>query len=176
MMSMYDSAPNLKVVAQVLQTTPAVLATMLADLDDALLSWRPAPGEWCIKEVVGHLLEMDKLAFADRIRLILAEDEPTIPGVNVNKIAAERRDNERPLSELLAAFVRERETAVSFLNQLPADQLHRTGTFPTNRHFRASDFLYEWPYHDHDHIKQISDIIRAAFWPHLSETMQRALS
>jgi hypothetical protein len=149
---------------------------MLTDVDDALLSWRPAPSEWCIKEVIGHLLEMDTLAFADRIRLILAEDTPAIPGLNVDKIAADRQDDQRPLSELLSAFERERETAVSFLNNLPADQLARTGTFPTNRHFRAADFLYEWPYHDHDHLKQISSIIQTAVWPNLSETMQTALT
>ncbi|MEM7112601.1 MAG: DinB family protein [Chloroflexota bacterium] len=162
-------------VAALLATTPTVVTNLCAGLDDALLSWRPAPNEWCIKEVIGHLLAMDTLAFGDRIRLILSEDTPAMPGVDEKQIAIERRDNERPISELLADFARERETAVSYLQQLPTDQLHRTGTFPVDRHFRASDFLYEWPYHDYDHIKQISDIIQDAAWPHLSETMQKAL-
>lgn len=172
---MTPSIPNPKAVARLLQPMPEVLHTMLAALDDELLSWRPEPGEWCIKEVIGHLIEMDTLAFADRIRLILNEETPQIPGLDVDKIAAERRDDEQPFPHLLNEFRRERETAVTFLNQLPTDNLHRTGTFPTERHFRASDFLYEWPYHDHSHLKQISDIVQTAVWPNLSDTMQKAL-
>lgn len=169
------SSPHPKVIAKRLQTTPAVLTAMLSGLDDDLLRWRPAPNEWCIKEVVGHLLEMDTLAFADRIRLILTEDVPEIPSLDVDQIAAEREDDKRPITELLTTFTQEREKAVEFLNQLSPEHLDRTGTFPVNRHFRASDFLYEWSYHDHEHIKQISDIMRASMWPHLSETMQKAL-
>ena len=171
---MNQSAPNPKAVAKLLQTTPDVLTAMLSHLDDALLSWRPAPNEWCIKEVVGHLLEMDTLAFADRIRLILAEDMPEIPWIDINQIAADRQDDKRPLLELIAAFRDERETAVSYLKQLPSENLSRIGS-SNERHLRASDFLYEWPYHDYEHIKQISDIMQAFVWPQLSETMQNAL-
>lgn len=167
--------PSPQAIAEILRATPAVLRTMLAHLDDELLSWRPAPNEWCIKEVIGHLIEMDTLAFGDRIRIILAEDNPEMQSMNVNTIAAARHDDKRPIEELLVAFEQERETAVSYILQLPVDQLGRIGTFPVNRAFKASDFLYEWPYHDHDHIKQISSIVQEHVWPHLSPTMQAAL-
>lgn len=172
---MTEMDPNPRAVANLLRGTPATLTAMLHGLDDGLLSWRPAPGEWCIKEVIGHLLEMDTLAFADRIRLILTEDKPEIPGIDVNRIAAKRHDDQRPLTELMAAFAQERETAVAFLTQLSSDQLTRTGTLPVERHFRAADFVYEWPYHDHAHLRQICGIIQATVWPHMSETMQTAL-
>lgn len=170
-----ETAPTPQDVAKILRQTPDVLAAIVANLDDELLSWRPAEDEWCIKEVVGHLIEMDTLAFADRIRLILTEDHPEIPSVNVNKIAAERRDCQRAIGDLLAEFRAERKTAVTFLNTLPPTNLSRTGNFLKYGTFRASDFLYEWPYHDHDHLKQISTNIQTAVWPHLSSTMQHVL-
>ena len=173
--AMKHPPPNPQAVAELIKFTPDVLTSMVAGLDDELLSWRPAQGEWCIKEVIGHLLEMDTKAFGDRIKLILAEDTPAIPGFNVDKIAADRHDDQRPINALLESFRVEREAAVAYLAQLPAEGLSRTGTFPTDRYFRASDFLYEWPYHDQEHIKQISDIIQASVWPNLSETMQKAL-
>ncbi|MEM7332894.1 MAG: DinB family protein [Chloroflexota bacterium] len=172
---MFKESPNPTTVAKLIEKTPAVLKTMLTELDDSLLSWKPADGEWCIKEVIGHLIDMDTLAFADRIQIILDNDTPDMASLDVDEIEAKREDFKRPLAELLLEFEQARETAVAFLMQLPPDQLQRTGVFPVERYFKASDFLYEWPYHDHDHLKQISDIIQASVWGQLSETMQRAL-
>ena len=172
---MNSNTPNPKAVANLIKGTPAVLKMMLSELDDTLLSWRPAEGEWCIKEVIGHMIDMDTLAFADRIQIILDEDTPSMESLNVDEIEAKRQDDKRPLSELIESFTKERKQAVEYLNNLSAEHLHRTGTFPVNRHFKASDFLYEWPYHDQEHIKQICDIIQDFVWPNLSETMQKAL-
>ena len=39
-----------------------------------VLAFRPAPGEWCILEVLGHLIETEQRGFAGRIRLIVEQD------------------------------------------------------------------------------------------------------
>ena len=50
-------------------STTAILAELSA-LDEEGSSFRPAEGEWCAKEVVGHLIEADTRGFAGRIREI----------------------------------------------------------------------------------------------------------
>lgn len=38
-----------------------------------LATWHPAEGEWCVNEVLGHLIEAEARGFAGRIRQILAD-------------------------------------------------------------------------------------------------------
>ncbi len=37
---------------------------------------RPAEGEWCANEVLGHLVEADRRGFGGRLRSIVDEDRP----------------------------------------------------------------------------------------------------
>ena len=49
----------------------AALATLHAESSALLpttLDWHPAEGEWCAKEVLGHLIEAERRGFAGRIR------------------------------------------------------------------------------------------------------------
>lgn len=159
-----------------LQGTPAALEAMLAHLADELLVWRPQPADWCIKEVVGHLIVTDRLAFADRIQLIAVGDNADIPAVFVNQLAAERNDAARPIAALLAEFREGRTAVLPQLTQLTPSQLAKTGTYPKYGTFHAYDFLYEWPYHDQSHLQQIGDILKTYLIPHMSQTMRQALS
>ncbi|MEZ4513696.1 MAG: DinB family protein [Chloroflexota bacterium] len=167
--------PSAQEIVHMLQGTPAVLEAMLAHLDDKLLCWQPQPADWCIKEVLGHLIATDQLAFADRIWLIVEGNNPEIPAVPVNQIASERNDVARPIGDLLAEFRVGRTAVLPQLAHLTPDQLAKTGTYPSYGTFHAYDFLYEWPYHDHSHLQQISDILKAHVFPHMSQTMQQAL-
>jgi len=67
-------------VAALLQATGTQLAAELGALPEAVLRHHPAPGEWCAKEVLGHLIEAERRGFAGRIRTLLAEDRPTFVG------------------------------------------------------------------------------------------------
>jgi hypothetical protein len=43
----------------------------LQHLPDEILAWHPAPGEWCVKECLGHIIEADRRGFSHRIRDVL---------------------------------------------------------------------------------------------------------
>lgn len=81
---------KLEQIANILRTTPQTLRQTLAAYDNSVAQWRPTPDAWCINEVLGHLIEADKYAFAARIELILNEDNPTIPPFRAGKAAKER--------------------------------------------------------------------------------------
>src|SRR5947199_10811157 len=51
-------------------------------------------GEWTALEVLGHIADMADV-FAGRVRRIATEDRPRLVSVDQDKIAAERRNNER---------------------------------------------------------------------------------
>ena len=60
-----------------LEKTPILLETMLRDLPEDLLRWKPSPERWSIAEVLGHLADLE-MVYADRTRRIVTEDTPTL--------------------------------------------------------------------------------------------------
>ncbi len=163
-------------ITNLLDAMPDVLNAQLSVLEDDLLAWRPTPDEWCIKEIIGHLIETDRVAFRGRIELLLAEPAPTLGGMDVNAVAVARRDHERPLSELIAELQTERALAVPLVADLTPEALERAGPYPRLGELRVADLVYEWPFHDAAHLMQIQEIIRLRALPGMSEAMRAAVT
>src|SRR5207248_2084769 len=79
-------------VAELLQSTSALLEAELGALGDEEARWHPAPGEWCANEVVGHLIEAERRGFNGRIKRILDEDNPRIEPWDQIAVAKARND------------------------------------------------------------------------------------
>lgn len=165
----------LGLISHTLQTTPQTLAVLLADVDDAVLNWRPAASEWSIKEVIGHLIACDDHAFARRIALMLREENPELPWWDMAGAVEERQDNRRSLASLLEELAQPRPDHIARLQQLTAAQLARpcrarVGTIT------IGDFAVEWAYHDYNHLAQIATNLKNHFLPFMGETMRGAVS
>src|SRR5918994_3755686 len=63
----------------VLRETPAAAARAVEGLSPAQLRTPEAPGKWSIAQVLQHLADSD-LVWGWRLRLILAQDRPTLTG------------------------------------------------------------------------------------------------
>jgi DinB superfamily len=63
-------------VAHLLRAHAAQIQAEMEALPDAALAWHPEAGEWCVKEVVGHIIEAERRGFAGRIRTLLDQDSP----------------------------------------------------------------------------------------------------
>src|SRR5690242_13453216 len=101
-----SSARNLQ-PAEVSRLLAAMQSSILAELGalpDDVLSWHPAPGEWCAKECLGHIVEAERRGFNGRIRLVLSESEPSFVGWDQVGVARARDDCHRPASDLIAEF------------------------------------------------------------------------
>src|SRR5258708_5662318 len=64
--------------AEVLRQIPSVLRAIVAEAGEAARE-KPAPGEFSLGELIGHMVDAQVVVFT-RLRWILAEDEPPIPG------------------------------------------------------------------------------------------------
>ena len=62
-------------VAALLHSAAATIHAELSALPAPVLAFHPATGEWCAKEVLGHLIECEKRGFSGRIRVILKSEE-----------------------------------------------------------------------------------------------------
>jgi hypothetical protein len=85
---------------EVMAETPGTFAKRVAALPGEAVARRPAPREWSVAELLGHLWDAE-IAYSFRARAILAQDQPRLIGYDQDAWAMLARP---PFSELLAAF------------------------------------------------------------------------
>src|ERR671923_1896377 len=108
-----------------LQSTPTVLRSLLRPLPSEMFTYHPTPGSWCIKEVVGHLIEADRHDFIGRIRLILDDEEPPLTVSDQAEVARMRHDCDHDLNELLDELSNQRSGSLSFISTFEDKELQR---------------------------------------------------
>ncbi len=148
-----------------LGTLPLILRAEFEAAPGELLRWRPAPEEWCMLEVVGHLIETEERGFAGRIRTILVEARPQFTTWDPSAVARERQDAQRDPVGLLAEFTGRRTASVTLVEALTATDLDRGGDHPEVGFLTVNDLLHEWIHHDANHLRQMLDNIQTYTWP-----------
>jgi hypothetical protein len=154
-------------IAALLAATAATVEAELHALGEAGAHWRPAPGEWCANEVVGHLVEADLRGFTGRIRTLLAEDDPQFLGWDQPNVAAARGDCAKSTAELLAEFLPLRAEGIELVRRLSPGDLARAGRHDVVARLTVGDIVAEWVHHDRNHVRQLLGIGQAMAWPQM---------
>ena len=156
-----------KEVVGLLRSSATAIETELQEMPGELASWRPAEGEWCALEVVGHLIEAERRGFAGRIRILLARQQPNLETWDPPAVAAARRDCERKPADLLDEFMELRESSLDLVSGLRPEDLSRSGQHVTVGRLAVVDVLHEWVHHDRNHLKQLLSNVQARVWPEM---------
>jgi DinB family protein len=159
-------------VAMMLRGAAALFAAEVHGLPDAVLSWHPADGEWCAKEVLGHLIEAERRGFAGRIRIILAGDRPALERWDQAAVARDRKDCARDVASLIGELLRMREDSATLVAGLGASDLLRSGRHPVVGELTVADLLQEWVHHDRNHARQMLANVQAYAWPHMGNAQK----
>ena len=108
-----------------LEHSEATLRAMLEHVDDAILSC-PGPNNTpSLKEVLGHLNDMN-FVFCERARLILDTDHPELPSAHPPKLMAASHYRKRDIRAILNAFHESRVDCLMMLRGLTSAAWHRT--------------------------------------------------
>jgi hypothetical protein len=161
--------------ARLLAASLTMIKTEVAALPPAVLTYRPAAGEWCVLEVIGHLIETEERGFAGRIRTILAEERPRFSTWDPDAVARARRDDVRDPSELLGEFTARRTESIALVETLTPADLERGGDHPEVGWLTARDLLHEWIHHDANHLRQILANVQAYTWPQMGNAQRFSL-
>jgi rubrerythrin len=113
-------------VMSFLEHSEDCLRTALRDLDDALLRARPAPGQPSLKELAGHLADMDAV-FRERAWLLLETDRPELPPAHPPKLDAAAAYRDKPVDVILDMYQTSRRQTLSLLRGLTNAAWHRGG-------------------------------------------------
>jgi hypothetical protein len=149
-----------------LEKTPILLETMLRDLPEDLLRWKPAADRWSIAEVLGHLADLE-IVYADRTRRIVTEDTPRLQKYDAAGTVVVGDYTRGSATENLAFFIKTRRSTVILLRSIPADSGDRDATHSELGNITLHQMLSEWASHDLGHLRQIAELYRArAFHPY----------
>src|SRR5574342_396192 len=104
----------------IVRSTPERLKAVLAGISRKLLTWRPAPGKWSIHEIVCHMRDAEREGYLYRYTKILAEDNPTLPDVDGDKLALERQYGRMNMREALRDWRAARKEVLAILRKVKA--------------------------------------------------------
>jgi hypothetical protein len=139
---------------------PAQLKQQVGGLADTALRFQPAPGEWSVVEVVGHLIDIEAVYFA-RVRQALASDNPHFPAFNPDETVRQRDYQSKQINFLLITFAERRAEHLEFLRMLRPAQLARTGMHASRGQVSVADLVGMLAWHDGNHHNQIASNLAA---------------
>lgn len=120
---------------------------------------QPAPDRFSLAAHVWHLADIEEFGWSQRLRRVLVEQEPVLEGVDGDRLAIERRYQQRPWRGAALRFVRLRRLSLDALARFDAEVLARPLQFGGTR-IRAGALLAAMLAHDHEHRLEM-----AALWP-----------
>lgn len=151
-------------IAALLEASGRAFEAELGALPVAAATWHPAPGEWCINECLGHIIEAEQRGFAGRVRLLLAGTEPQLETWDQADVARRRADCGHAPAELVVEFVQLRRHSAALLRELGDEQLGLAGTHPKVGSLTIGDVIHEWVHHDRNHLRQALANVQAYVW------------
>lgn len=114
-----------------------IVTTLRAQLDDTLAllrgipesqaAFRYAPDKWSIKQLVGHVIDGERV-FAYRALRFARRDTTPVPGFEQDDYVSNATFDDVPLSELAAEFESVRRATLSLFEHLSEEAWMRRGT------------------------------------------------
>lgn len=112
---------------QELETQITVLTDIFSPISEEKGLFAYAEGKWTIKELLGHLIDGERV-FAYRILRISRQDETPLETFDENEYVANSNFNERTIAEMLEEFSLSRRSNLLLLQSFPENVWLYRGT------------------------------------------------
>ena len=132
-----------------------IFEQILQDADSNLVSWRPQVNKWCLLEIVCHLYDEERMDFRFRTKWVLERPGELPPQFNPLDWVKENDYNSQDYDEMVAKFLNERKTSITWLRSLNGPKWDNYYIHPKLGKTDAKHYLDNWLAHDYLHIRQI---------------------
>jgi hypothetical protein len=143
------------------------LASMPGRLDAAARQLEPSrwplgpAGGFCLIEQAWHLADLEREGYGERIRRLLAEEEPHLPDFEGARLATERSYRTKSLADGIAAFTAARSANLAVFRSVPPAAWSRAGSQEGVGRVTLRDLPRMMREHDESHCVEIADLLRA---------------
>jgi uncharacterized damage-inducible protein DinB len=124
-------------------------------LPEDLLAF-PVSGTWSIQQIVIHVCDSDLIA-ADRMKRMIAEDNPLLIGYDESKFAARLHYEAQDPQLACDVFAKNRQLTAQILRQLPDETFERTGIHNERGKVTLEEYLKSIIWHLQHHLKFIRE-------------------
>lgn len=114
-------------VLEMLETQRRAMQQLLAGMSEAVALRRYGAGKWSVKEVIGHLMDTERI-FGYRALRFARGDETPLPGFDEQNYAPAGRFDDRRLSDLADEWDAVRGATIALVGSFDAAALARRGT------------------------------------------------
>lgn len=135
---------------------PRLLRQAVAGMSREQLLARPIPGKWSTLEVICHLADFE-IVGADRIKRVIAENEPTLLGGDEKAFAARLAYHERNADEELLLIDMIRSQVARILRTLKPEDLQRRGFHSEVGPLTLQEFVQRSTRHIPHHVRFIEE-------------------
>jgi hypothetical protein len=128
-------------------------------MDAGLVRWTPAPGKWSALEILCHMRDMEAEAYLARYRRILAEERPSLPDADGDRLAWERSYAGQEVGAALSEWRARRAEVLALLGGVREEQWSRVGVHETAGPLTMADLLRRHAVgNDEAHLRQMDSI------------------
>jgi len=135
---------------------PSKLREAIAGMTAAELAAAPVPGRWSTRQVICHIADFEPV-YADRMKRVIAEHEPTMFGGDPDEFAAALAYDQRDLELDLQLIDVVRQHVAGILRTLPPEDFQRTGINSQEGPLTLETLLRRITRHIVHHIKFIEE-------------------
>lgn len=128
---------------------------LLASIDEGRAGHRYEPGKWSTKEVVGHVLDIERV-FSTRALAFARGDGGAWPGVDQDDYVAAANFDRRTLADLARELGQVRAATLSLFRSLDGEQGLRRGT-ASGCEFSARAVAWILAGHERHHAKVLQE-------------------
>ena len=144
------------------EKSPKEIAAAVSGLPERVLRYKPAPEQWCVLEVLGHLADIE-IVYGYRLRQMLADAKPVIAPLDQDAWARNLNYLNSPASELVAFYGLGRHHDLRLLRSLKASDFSKSAFHPEmQRDVTVADLVERMSGHGAGHLQQIERLKAAA--------------
>lgn len=111
-----------EILSEQVADTLGLIRSVTADREQ----YRYQPGKWSVREVVGHMIDTERV-FTFRALAFARGEAAPLPGMNQDEYAAGSNAASRPLAELVAEFAAVRGATVALFRSFSGEVWSRVG-------------------------------------------------
>ena len=135
---------------------PYILEKGIAGMSDDALRATPVAGKWSTHQVICHIADFEPV-YADRMKRVLAETDPTLLSGDPNLFAARLAYDRRDVQEELQIIELVRKQMVRILRTVEPDDFQRRGIHSADGPLTLEALLRRITSHIPHHVKFIAE-------------------
>lgn len=137
-----------------------LLRAAVCQVSEHQFSAHPVPGKWSIQQVVCHLADFEPV-YADRMKRVLVEDNPTMFGGDPDVFAAGLHYERRNVFEELDLIAVVRKQMARILRETDVEDFQRTGVHSESGPLTLETLLERITNHIPHHVRFIQEKVAA---------------